>query len=390
MISFEKAFDIVMQHSLPMQQERVHFTEATGRVTAEDIFSDINMPPFRKSAVDGFACRPEDIRSKLLIIETIPAGKVPEKPIEPGQASRIMTGAMLPEGAGCVVMVEDSEVSDDGKVKFTKEFKSTNICNPGEDIHTGDLIIRKGTRIAPQHIACLAAIGAINPLVYKKIRVGILSSGDELVEPDIFPTGSFIRNSNSWQLMAQVTEAGALPEYGGIAADAEESLHSKISLMLETNDVVLLTGGVSAGDFDFVPSVLEKLGFSILVKSVAIQPGKPVVFAVRRNKFIFGLPGNPVSSFVLFEMLVKPFLKKNMGDTGETIRFRLPAGMDISRKKSERKGIIPVTIKNDEVYPVEYHGSAHINAYSEAKGMIIMEPGIKEIKKGELIYVRQI
>ncbi len=390
MISFEEAYDLVMQNVRQMPEENVNIAEALGRVVASDILSDLEMPPFNKSAVDGFACRLEDLRKALSILETIPAGKMPERKIGAGEASRIMTGAMVPEGAGCVFMVEDSVLPDKEKVLFTGEKTGTNICLKGEDIKIGELIIPKGTRLAPQHIACLAAVGAVNPAVYQKVKVGILSTGDELVEPEIFPEGSKIRNSNAYQLMAQVIRAGALPDYGGIAADTVTSLHAMISSSLKNNDVVLLTGGVSMGDFDHVPGVLENLGFTILIKSIAIQPGKPTVFAKKDNKFIFGLPGNPVSSFVLFELLVKPFLNGMAGDLADSIKIRVLAGTTISRKKSERKGIIPIRIENGEVFPVEYHGSAHINAYTSADGMVSMETGQKEIKKGDWIYVRQI
>ena len=390
MITFEEAYHIVMSHVSVVSTERVSLTDSLGRILAEDIHSDIDMPPFNKAAVDGFACRLDDLDHDLEILETVAAGKIPEFSVTTGKCSRIMTGAMIPEGTECIVMVEDTEILDNGKVHITRKQDALNICKKGEDISAGDIVLSKGILIKPQHIPVLAASGAIAPKVSRKLQVGILSTGDELVEPEHIPTPSKIRNTNAYQLIAQVSDAGAIPQYEGIAADNEISLHSMLSDSLDGNDIVLLTGGVSMGDFDYVPRVMEKLEIDILFKSIAIQPGKPTVFGKKGNTLIFGLPGNPVSSFVLFEVLVKPFLMKTMGCTDIPKILHLPLGTDFKRKKTERKLLIPVRIENGVVYPVEYHGSAHINAYSQAQGMISIEIGRNELKKGEITDVRPI
>jgi molybdopterin molybdotransferase len=265
---------------------------------------------------------------------------------------------------------------------------SRNICFQGEDIKGGDKVLSAGTLIKPQTIAVLAAAGAVNPRVSKKIQIGILSTGNELVEPEHIPSAAKIRNTNACQLSAQITAAGAIPWYEGIAADTEISLSAMLSSSLDRNDIVILTGGVSMGDFDYVPKVMGELDIEILFKSVAIQPGKPTVFGIKGNQFIFGLPGNPVSSFVLFEVLVKPFLLKMMGCNQEPEILHLPLGTTFKRKKSERKMLVPVRIENGLVYPVEYHGSAHINAYTQAQGILILEIGKSELQKGETGDVR--
>jgi molybdopterin molybdotransferase len=388
MISFEEAYRIVMNHVTVFPSERVNMLDSLGRILAEDVLSDIDMPPFNKSAVDGFACRIADIGHDLEVIETIPAGKTPEFTVSEGNCSRIMTGAMLPEGSDCVIMIEDTEILNNGMMRMTGTQESRNICYQGEDIKAGDRILSKGTLIKPQHIAILAATGAVNPKVSKQIHVGILSTGDELVEPEHFPSPSKIRNTNAYQLIAQVSIAGAIPEYGGIAADTEISLSAMLSDSLDQNDIVLLTGGVSVGDFDYVPKAMESLDIEILFKSIAIQPGRPMVFGKRGNQFIFGLPGNPVSSFVLFEVLVKPFLIKTMGCHEEPKILHLPLGTTFRRKKSTRKSLIPVRIENGFVFPIEYHGSAHINAYAQAHGVITIEIGKTELVKGESADVR--
>jgi molybdopterin molybdotransferase len=398
MISFEEALNTVMGNICTVSSLRVPFTDSLGRVLAEDVYSDIDMPPFDKSAVDGFACKLSDIIAfaeglnnlPLEVLETIPAGTPPQRMVVPGKCSRIMTGAMVPEGADCIIMVEETTLTNDGKIIYTGRKSASNICFKSEDIRVGDKVLEKGTLIKPQHIAVLASVGAANPLVAEKPRVGILSTGDELVEPSETPTLSKIRNSNAWQLMAQVTNTAGEAKYHGIALDNMDSLTSKLEAALETSDLVILTGGVSMGDFDYVPVVMKNLGLDILFKSVAIQPGRPTVFGRVGNKYIFGLPGNPVSSFVLFEMLVKPFIQGMMGAKPQSQNVLLPMGADYVRKKSTRKSLIPIKIIEGKVVPLEYHGSAHINAYIDAQGIIAIEMGITELKKGEVVYVRQV
>ncbi len=391
MIAFEDALKIVLDSAHATLIEEVEVLDAVERVLAEDIISDVNMPPFDKSAMDGFACRRTDFDKKmeLEIIETIPAGKCPEKSILEGKCSKIMTGAMLPHGADCVVMVEDIEVADN-KIKFTKENTANNICYLSEDICINDIVLTKGTLINPQHLAVLASVGACKPKVYSKPKVGIISTGDELVEPDMKPELSQIRNSNAWQLMAQAKNAGASTHYEGIADDNKASTFEKINNALQNNDIVLLTGGVSMGDFDYVPEIMQEIGVKILFKSIAVQPGRPTVFGVKGDKYIFGLPGNPVSSFVQFEMLVKPLIQKMIGNQNTNSEILLPMGSDIHRKKTERKSFLPVSIRNGEVFPVEYHGSAHIHSYIFANGIIAMEKGVLSLKKGEKVHVRQL
>jgi len=368
--------------------ERVNMMDCLGRILAEDIHSDTDMPPFNKSAVDGFAFRTADLGRDLKIIETIPAGKLPEFRVTEGKCSRVMTGALLPEGSDCVVMVEDTQILNNEMMRLTAKPDLPNVCYQGEDIKAGDVVLAKGTLIKPQHIALLASAGAVDPKVFKQLHVGILSTGDELVEPEHLPSPSRIRNTNAYQLIAQVAKTGAIPQYGGIASDTEISLSAMLADSLDRNNIVLLTGGVSMGEFDYVPKAMEKLDIKILFKSIAIQPGKPTVFGKRRDQFIFGLPGNPVSTFVVYEVLVKPFLLRTMGCHEEPLIIRLPLGTSVKRKNSLRKLLIPIRIENGLVFPIEYHGSAHLNAYIEAKGMIAIDAGNTELVKGEMTDVR--
>ena len=391
MISFEEALKIVENAAFRIETERVDFSHALNRVLAKDIRSDIEMPPFDKSAVDGYACKKEDLADILEVLEIIPAGKAPTKLIGSKQCSKIMTGAPVPQGADTIIMVEDVEELPDNRIKYLKDNVKNNVCFRGEDIKADEIVLKKGTLIKPQHVAVMATVGATNPLVYKIIKIAVISTGDELVEPDIKPAISQIRNSNAYQLVAQIENLGAIPNYIGIALDTEESTREMLFRAFEKNNIVLISGGVSMGDYDHVPKVLQELGVEIKFKSIAVQPGRPTVFGARDNQFIFGLPGNPVSSFVQFELLVKPLVYKLSGNEFERQKLLLPMGKEYNRKRSTRLSWLPVQINNEgQVIPLEYHGSAHINALTHAHGLIAVPIGQTILKEGELVDVRQI
>ena len=389
MISFEEAISMVLNDSGQIPgEEKVYFTDTPKRILARDVISDTDMPPFDKSAMDGYACRKQDILNELDVIEVIPAGTFPTKKISKNQCSKIMTGARLPQDADCVLMVEHTEKTGENKIRFTKTETAANICYRGDDVRKGDIVLPKGMLIQPQHIAVMAMAGCTHPVVSPKVKVGILSTGNEIVEPPFLPGPSQIRNSNAYQLIAQVINAGAKPDYYGIADDTEDATLQAVSILSERNDMVLITGGVSMGDFDFVPEVIKKAGFDILFRTVAVQPGKPTLFARKKEKHCFGLPGNPVSAFFQFELLVKPLIYKMMGHHYQPLTISMPMGENYHRKKSERRAFIPVLIKNGAVFPVSYHGSAHIASLTEAQGILSIAIGTTELKKGEIVDVR--
>lgn len=391
MITFEEALRIVRSQRPKCSTQAIGFRDALYRILAEDIYADMNMPPFDKSAMDGFACRRADIQSPLHVVATIPAGVFPEAPINEGECMRIMTGAPVPKGADCVIMVEHTETLDDGRIRYTLPSTASNICYLGEDVRQGSQILKKGTRLLPQHLAILASAGMVKCEVYAKPRIAIFSSGDELVEPHQIPAHSQIRNSNAYQIEAQVLALGAQPDYRGILPDDKKVSLENMAKALEDNHMLLVTGGVSAGDFDFIPHALEELGVKVHFSSLAVQPGKPTLFGTWKDKFVFGLPGNPVSSFVQFELLVKPLIYSMMGHDFQTIIPMAHAGTAISRKKAERQVFIPVCIGEDGlIRPVAYHGSAHIHAYVDAHALIDLEIGQFSIKEGDLVRVRSI
>jgi len=388
MISFEKAIEIVMNSVFETDTETIPFTDSLGRVLAEDISSDTDMPPFNRSAVDGYACRKEDLHDDLEVLEVIPAGKVPQKMVGENQCSKIMTGAIVPEGCETVFMVENSEVLPSGKIRFTGKDSKKNFSSKGEDVRKGDLVMRTGKFIKPQDIAVMASVGHTKVIVKKKPKVAVLSTGDELVEPDISPEISKIRNSNAYQLLAQVERAGGTGRYYGISPDVEKETSELIQKAISENEIVILTGGVSMGDFDFVPSVLKSLGVNILFDRVNVQPGKPTTFGVHKKAVVFGLPGNPVSSFIQFETLIWPFICKMMSYEWKPVEQKLPMAVRYERKSSDRMGWVPVIITGErEVLPVEFHGSAHLTAMSDTDGIFAIKAGTKTIEKGEIVSV---
>lgn len=391
MIAFEEAYRIVTTDIPVNDLERLNFEQAEGRILAEDIRSDMDMPPFDKAAVDGFACRRADLEKPLRLVEVVPAGKQPQFSISEGCCSKVMTGAPVPEGADCVVMVEQTRMHDAATVVITDTKTKSNIASKAEDIRKGSIVISKGVCIKPQHIAVLASVGATQPLVYKKVRLVVLSTGDELVEPSVIPGPGQIRNSNAQQLLAQAKRMHIDATYGGIVADTEDSCRRLIGTSVNNSQVVILSGGISMGDFDYVPAILKELGFKILFKSIAVQSGRPTVFARSEDQFVLALPGNPVSSFNIFELLAKPFLYRMMGYTYNAAFLRLPLAESYSRRSAGRLGFVPAAITEEGmIRPIYYHGSAHINALVDAHAIFAVPQDISDLNKGDLVDVRLI
>jgi molybdopterin molybdotransferase len=391
MVTFEKAGDIVMASVFETKSEIIPFIESCGRILDEDITSDMDMPPFNRSAMDGYACHRIDLGNELEVVEIIAAGKIPKRKVEKNQCSKIMTGAIVPDGCDVVFMVEESKSLKNGKIRFTGTDPKLNISFRGEDVRRGDIILRKGKFIRPQDIAIMASVGHVEVGVRKQPVVGIISTGDELIDPSDIPVISQIRNSNAYQLHCQVKRSGGKPTDYGIAPDKKTVTLNIIEKAINNSDIVLLTGGVSMGDFDFVPSVLEHAGVKILFDQVNVQPGKPTTFGVHSKALVFGLPGNPVSSFIQFELLVRPLICRMMGHNWKPFEQKLPMAVDYERKSAARLGFIPVKINNNmEVIPVEFHGSAHLMALTNSEGVISMNVGISNLVKGDIVNVRQI
>ncbi|MFH1968992.1 MAG: gephyrin-like molybdotransferase Glp [Verrucomicrobiota bacterium] len=391
MITFEKACAIVMRACHQVGSEPVALGRALHRVLAEDVSSDMDMPPFNKSAMDGYACRKKDLGRALAVIETVAAGRVPTKPIRKNQCAKIMTGAMVPDGADWVVMQEHTERAGPNSIRCVGVETSDNICYRAEDIKQGAIVLRRGELIRAQHMAVLASVGCVKPVVACRPRVGIMATGNELIEPARRPRGAQIRNSNSYQLCAQVAAVEGKPTYYGIAEDTEKSLDNTLKKAMAENDVIIVSGGVSVGEFDLVPGILRKNRFKLLFEAMAVKPGKPTVFGVMQDVVCFGLPGNPVSTFNLFELLIKPFLYKMMGHEFKATVIPMRLKKAVLRKKTNRASWIPVAADKDgRVQPVEYHGSAHVGALCGAVGLIYLPIGVGKIPEGAFVNVRQI
>lgn len=384
---FDEVMDTILGSTRLLGSEEVDLADAAGRVLASDIVSDIDMPPFDKSAMDGFACRSADLDRPLRIVETVAAGRMPEKEIGEGECARIMTGAAVPRGADMVVMVEYTE-EEDGIVTVTRGSGRSNICLLGEDIRRGETVLEKGSLIRPSEIAVLAAMGNAKAPVAVRPALGIAVTGDELAEPGEPIRKGMIRNSNGPQLMAQAAETGLSAEYLGIVPDTPGAVPELIEHMSGEIDVYIFSGGVSMGDYDFVPGGLEEAGFELLVHGAAIKPGRPLLFGRHEDAWVFGLPGNPVSAFVLFEIIVKPFCFGLMGHAYRPLEVTVRLGSDFTRKSAVRTAHVPVRLTPDGwARLIEYHGSAHINAYTRADGILRIPAGVESLKKGEEVRI---
>ncbi len=389
MTSFEDALKMVLSSARQTGTERISFDQSYNRVLAEDIFSDINIPSFNKAAVEGFACCQGDLGQAMKIVENIAAGDVPKQRVGDGTCARIMTGAMLPRGADTVVAKDQTEMEDDDRVRYLSDHSPRNIAYKGEDVKKGDKVLKKGTLIAPNHIAVMAAVGATKPLVSKQPRVAILSTGNELVETHEQPPLGKIRNSNAWQLLTQIKNASCIPDYKGIVPDTLEETDKVISEALAENDMVILTSGGSITDFGFVSQVMKKNQVEILFQKTAVKPGHQTVFSITEKSFIFGLPGNPVSCFINFELFAKPLLLKMMGHDLISVERKHTLAVNFKRKKADRLEWIPVSISAaGEAIPASYHGSAHIHAISLSHGLMKIPVNTYEILKGDPVFVR--
>ncbi len=390
MIPFDEALRTVLGHTARLDPTPAPLPHALGMVLAEDVAADVDMPPFNKSAMDGFAVVAADLAElpcSLPVVRNIPAGALPSGPLAPGQCARIMTGAPVPDGADTVVRVELTEQGPgEHEVTFRKaEKKGSNICWRAEDVAAGDVVLRAGHCIRAPETALLAACGRDQITVFRKPSVAILSTGDEVVPISQVPEPGQIRDANSHYLSARLHKLGVPVTLLGIARDEEGDLRQAIGEGLE-HDVLVLSGGVSMGDYDLVPGVLKDAGAAILFDSVAMKPGRPTVYARCGECAIFGLPGNPVSVLVSCEVLVLPAIRKMMGHAETEAPRRRARLTEAASHKPKRRSHLPgrlaETAKGWTVQPLPYHGSAHIEALGRANALIVLPAGVPRIEAG--------
>ncbi|MCF6332487.1 MAG: molybdopterin molybdotransferase MoeA [Draconibacterium sp.] len=369
--------------------EIISLNEAFNRILQEDVLADTHMPPFDKSAMDGYACRFIDIENELEFLEVVHAGMVPVKKIEKNQCSKIMTGAAVPEGADCVFKVEESKIIDGNRVKCTNPKTNKNICYLGEDYKINDVLIEKGTIINVSQMAVLAGAGYHRTTVSVLPKIALINTGSELVEPHKKPQHGKIRNSNASQVISQLKKMNIEVTPLGIIGDDYEKLTQAFTKAFEENDCVIFTGGASVGDFDWVPKILADQGFQIYWDRTGIKPGNPMTFSQKGDKYCIGLSGNPVSSMVQFELIAKPVLYKLMGAKYTPLRIKASLNFEFNRKKADRLAIIPVVINSEGlVESVPFNGSAHINALVFANAVMEVPNGQNKLNKGDTVYVR--
>ncbi len=389
-------------------RERAGLIDALGRILAEPLYALVDQPPFDKSAMDGFAWSgppggipqtPGRETRELRVIASVAAGASHARPVAEGECVRIMTGAPLPPGCHAVQRVEwtDSQPPDtDGTewVRFTRPEGVTNVIRRGENQKAGELLLTPRL-LAPQDIGILASSGYAQVEVAPRVRVGVVSTGDEIVAPGTLPLPpAAIYDSNGPALCAQARAAGADARWYGAFPDQEAPLRAALALALDENDLVVVSGGVSMGDYDFVPVILPTIGVRRVFHKIAMRPGKPTWFGVSGDKAVFGLPGNPVSTFVNFEVLVKSYIYARAGIEWKPPILRAALAESLSRRESDRVDFLPATLENDPagltVRPARYHGSSMLSVLSGARALIRMEMGVDRIGEGEMVDVRLI
>ena len=393
MIHISEAKKTVLKHVVPLGEESVDLPDLVGRVLAEDIAADIDMPPFDRSQMDGFAVRVDDVReapADLRIAGESVAGKGWHDRLKPGEAVRIMTGAPVPDGADSVQKVEETEEFD-GTVRILKSTKpKQNIVRKAEEITKGKVIFRAGELITDRMIATLASFGHQRALVAVRPKVAILATGSEIVDVSENPSRDQIRNSNSWMLEAfaeKYAEVEVLP----IAVDNLDGLKDTISNAIENCDLLMISGGVSVGDYDFTKPALRQLGAELFFEKVALKPGKPTVYAKLNNKLIFGLPGNPVSIAVTFFVFVRmALLKMQHASKPELEKGAAKLAHPIKGAKG-RDSLLPVSLSTTKkgrllVETLRFSGSSNFIRFARANALVFV-PRDKSLKKGDVAEI---
>ena len=389
----------ILSHARPLPPETVPLTPAAlGLILAEDIITDLDMPPYDKALMDGYAVRAADLpegRGELAVVEEVTAGQTPRRPLGPGQATRIMTGAPLPAGADAVVMVERTRPLDGERVRVEDKpaRPGQNVLPQGQEMRRGETVLAAGAVLRPQEFGLLATVGRTSAKVRPAPAVAVLSTGDEIVEAPQAPGPGQIRNGNGPMLAAQVHRAGGVVRYLGIARDRLDSLRPLVADGLRS-PVLVLSGGVSAGKLDLVPGVLQELGVQAHFHKVEMKPGKPVFFGTRGDTLVFGLPGNPVSALVCFELFVRPAVRRLRGhaDAGPpTVQAML---LEDYAYRTDRPTYHPARLEPRAsgwgVRAVPWFGSPDLRGLTRADALLLLPPGDHQHRAGNTFAVLRI
>ena len=388
MVTIEEAQRTILEYITPLETEKVSVFQGLNRVTPEDHIAPWDIPAADNSAMDGYAfSHAAQSGDRLRVTGFLPAGEVALAPVPAGEAIKIMTGAPLPDGCDTVVPIED--VLNDGEwIQFTAKVKAgQHVRKRGEDIQRGNVVIPAGSLLRPQEIGMLSAMGMTTPAVYRRARVAILATGDELLEPGSAPSPGKIINSNSYSMAAQVLDAGGDPVLLGIAPDTLEATCDKISAGLNA-DMLVITGGVSVGDRDFVKEAIETLGGSVTFWKVNVKPGKPLAFAMLQGKPVFALAGNPVGAMVAFELFVRPSILKSMGRR----RLFRPMVKAALEEPTANQGGRPHLVRGivsvrDDRYHVSTTGnqsSGRLSSMIQGNGLIMLAPEVSHAAGDEV------
>jgi len=401
MLSVTEARERILSHFQTTAEENIPLIECANRVLAMDVTAAHDLPLFDNSSMDGFAIRAVDSSSTaaasnvtLSVVADIPAGSVPTVTLAQGQAARIMTGAQLPEGADAVIPVEDTDFNDRSAntaapqtVSFTRVVKAGENVRPrGMDLHADEVVLQKGRRLKPQDLGLLAMLGVGHVQVYKKPRVALLSSGDELLEVDAPLTAGKIHDSNSYALAALIENTGADILRLGVAQDNRESVEGLLQQAVNENvDLIVSSAGVSVGAFDFVKEVIEANG-KLDFWRVNMRPGKPLAFGEYRGRPFFGLPGNPVSAFVGFEIFVRPVLERLSGQL-DGIRFTVKVRCAEEIESDGRESYLRAKIRIEDGIRIAtltgHQGSGNLLSLVQADALLIIPAGVKCVPVGQ-------
>lgn len=414
MLSVDEALKLVAQQALALSPRRVALAEAAGLELAEELVSAVNSPPYDKTLMDGYAVVSSDRSEVRKVLEEVGAGSVPHRPVTPGTATRLMTGAPLPEGADAVIPFEETELDGDHHVRFlrTDTKPGQHMLSLGAALKIGQRVFEPGTRLRPIEIGILAEIGHAVVRVQPRPKVAVLPTGNELVAVNERPAAGQIRNSNGPMLAASIARDGGQTIELPVARDEKRELHRLIQAGLEA-DVLLLCGGVSAGKFDLVPEVLSELGVVEVFHKIALRPGKPLWFGVKqvvdpdgaqRQVLVFGLPGNPVSSLVCYELFARPTIAALAGRGFASIPSSSAKLSHDFNYKGGRASCLPAAIATasssestsgamspGELPPVEilpWHGSADLVTLARANALVLLGTEPLSLARGTTVSVR--
>ncbi|PYR72100.1 MAG: molybdopterin molybdenumtransferase MoeA [Acidobacteria bacterium] len=396
MLPIERGLEIVMSVAKSRERpdrmpvESVPLRDSLRRILRDDVLSDADSPPFDKAIRDGFAVRVEDLDPIPVVLSVVGesrAGLAADVTVERGQCCEIMTGAPLPAGSNAVVMVENTERVSPNSVRILRGVRENEgLLRRGAEARQGELILRSGRRIGLADLGLLAGNGKSTVLVSAKPSVAVIATGDELVEVEETPKPDQIRNSNSYTICAQVEEAGARPTALGIARDDLDDLRRKICQGLE-EDILIVSGGVSVGKYDLVEKVFAEFGVEVLFDKIAMKPGKPTVFGHRGQTYVFGLPGNPISTMVAFHMFVRPlilFLLKAENTAPKVLEAKLEAP---AKCDPERAALVPALVRFDGgqywIRPAPWKGSSDLVGLSRANALIMIPRRSGTLESGQ-------